>query len=267
MALTAGSIITDACQIAKCPGMTLQAGDFLNEILSTISQIYDFPEAQQLLQLSVGPNLGTGISPAQPFQWYPLVLPAGSLYLRTKSVFYNVQGTIFFLNQLLKDQYDQLFQGSGISNYPYWYVVDQTLALPTPPQMAFYPPPNISLTVNVRVQYQPPDIVTPVGSSQVPWLRNRRYLVTRLAADMMQITGDSRRAEFDASATQQMDKYLTMIDDKENVATTVKLDPLRFRQPMALAPTKTTGFLWITGFLCSTMAALLLEGLRTWTML
>lgn len=243
MALTAGSIITDACQIAKCPGMTLQAGDFLNEILSTVAQIYDFPEAQQLLTLTVGPNLGSGVGPAQPFQWYPLVLAnAGDLYLRTKEVFYNVQGTIFFLNQLLKEQYDQLFQGQGISNYPYWYVVDQTLALPTPPQMAFYPPPNISLTVYVRVQVQPADIPTPINSPAIPWLRNRRYLVTRLAADMMQITGDTRRAEFDASATQQMDKYLTMIDDKENVATTVKLDPLRFRQPMALAPTKTTGF-------------------------
>jgi hypothetical protein len=242
MALTAGSIITDACQIAKCPGMTLQAGDFLNEILSTISQIYDFPEAQQLLTLTVGPNLGSAPGTPQPFQWYPLVLPAGGLYLRTKEVFYNVQGTIFFLNQLLKEQYDQLFQGQGISNYPYWYVVDQTPPLPTPPQMAFYPPPNISLTVYVRVQYQPADIPNPVGSTAVPWLRNRRYLVTRLAADMMQITGDSRRGEFDASATAQMDKYLVMIDDKENVATTVRLDPLRFRQPQALAPTKTTGF-------------------------
>jgi hypothetical protein len=242
MALNAGSIVTDACQIAKAPGMTLQCGDFLNELLSTLSQTYDFPEAQQLLVLPIGPNLGSGTSPAQPFSWYPLNLPAGAGYLRTKEVFYNVQGTIFWLNQLLKEQYDQLFQGGGISNYPYWYVVDTTQNLPTPPQMAFYPPPNISLTVFIRLQYQPADITDPPNSTAIPWFRNRRYLVTRLAADLMQITADDRYPQFAAEATTMLDKYLMMIDDKENVATTVKLDPLRFRSPMNLAPTKTTGF-------------------------
>ncbi len=239
MALTSQSIIVDACQIAKCPGMTLQAGDFLNEILSTLAQNYDFPESQQLTQLSVGPLLGTGISPAQPFQWYPLTIPDGSIYLRTKEVFYNQSGVIFWLNQLLKEQYDRLFQGQGISNYPYWFVVDTTLS---PPQIGFYPPPNIPLTIFVRAQLQPPDMVDPVNTPTAPWLRQRRFLVTRLAADLMQITGDSRRAEFDASATEQLDKYLIMIDDKENVATTVKLDPLRFRNPTGLMPTKQTGF-------------------------
>lgn len=239
MALTSQSIIVDACQIAKCPGMTLQAGDFLNEILSTMAQDYDFPEAEQLAQFPIGPLLGTGTSPAQPFQFYPLVLPDGAVYLRTKEAFYNQSGVIFFLNQLRQDQYDQLFQGQGISNYPYWYVVDTSTPVP---QVGFYPPPNISLTMFVRAQFQPADIVDPVSTPTVPWLRNRRFLVTRLAADLMQLTGDSRRAEFDESATVQLDKYLKMIGDRENVATTVKLDPLRFRNPMGLAPTKQTGF-------------------------
>ena len=239
MALTYASVISDAKQIAKCPGFDPQAGDFLNELLSTLAQTYDLPESQQLMQLPIGPNGGTAPSLSQPFQWYILNIPVGTAYLRTKEVFYNVQGTIFFLNELNKAQYDQLFQGAGISNYPYWYCPDQTQQ---PPWMAFYPPPNINLTLNIRVQYQPADVANPNTSTAVPWFRNRRYLVTRLAADLMQITGDQRATAFAADAAQQLDRYLMKIDDQDNNATRIKLDPLMFRAIQKLPPTKTTGF-------------------------
>ena len=242
MALTYAGIIQDAKQIARCPGYDPQAGDFLNELLATLAQTYDFPESQQLISKPIGPMMGDAPQVAQPFQWYSLPLPAGATYLRTKEVFYNVLGTIFWLNQLLPEQFDQLFQGSGISNYPYWYVVDATASAGNTPIMGFYPPPNIALTIHIRVQFQPPDVLNPSTSTSVPWFKNRRYLVTRLAADLMQLTGDNRATQFANDATGMLDKYLMKLPDKDNVATRVKLDPLMFRALHALPPTKTTGF-------------------------
>lgn len=238
MTLQAQQIVTNALQIAKAPGFKTQAGQFLNSLLSSIARNYDFPQAQQLITLNVGPNGGTAITPAQPFQWYPLPLVGGT-WLRTKEVFYNQQGVIFWLNQLDKAEYDQLFQGQGISNYPYWYVVDTTVS---PPQMAFYPPPNVNLVMFIRVQFQPADISNPETSTTAPWFPDDRFLTTQLAADVMQITGDSRKNEYRADAADQFKSCLLMIDDKENVAQVVKLDPLRFRAQQNLSPTKQTGF-------------------------
>lgn len=242
MALTYASIIRDAKQAARCNGYDPQAGDFLNEHLLQLAQTYDLPESQQLISKNIGPLMGDAPQIAQPFQWYTLPLPNGAKYNRTKEVFYNVQGTIFWINQLLPEQYDQLFQGSGISNYPYWYVVDTTASAGATPIMGFYPPPNVSLTVFIRVQYEPADEPNPANSNNVPWFKNRLYLVTKTAAYLMMLTGDSRKAAFDSDATAQLDKYLMKLGDKDNVATRVKLDPLMFRAKQALSPTKTTGF-------------------------
>ena len=101
MALSASQIVSNACQVAKCPGMTLQAGQFLNDILEHVAQTYDLPETQQVTALNVAPNGGMASNPsnpAQPFQWYQTPLPAGARYLRTKEVFYNVLGVIFYLD-------------------------------------------------------------------------------------------------------------------------------------------------------------------------
>ena len=242
MALSASQIVSNACQVAKCPGMTLQAGQFLNDILEHVAQTYDLPETQQVTALNVAPNGGMASNPsnpAQPFQWYETPLPAGARYLRTKEVFYNVLGVIFYLDQVNKPKYDRLFQGQGISNYPYWYCPDQAPAIP---QMAFYPPPNINLTIFVRTQFLPQDIASPEISATVPWFRNRRYLVTQLACDLMQLTDDTRWSTFQAASDEMMRDYLKTINDEGDVATRVRLDPLMFRAPNALPPTKTTGF-------------------------
>lgn len=233
--------MTLATQIAKAPGFTSQAGIMLNRIQSSLALDFDCPESRQTLNpLTISPNGGDG----QNTQFYKLALPTSALYLRTKEVFYSVSGTIFYLNQLGLPNYDKLFQGPGISNYPYWYSVDTegTGSSQAIPQMAFYPPPNLSLALTVRLQYLPPDITTPSSSSSVPWFRDQQYLYTKLAAELMGLTGDARRDQFNADAKGMLLAYLKMIDDRENYAQTVIKDPNRFRNVASLRPTKTTGF-------------------------
>ena len=251
MALTADRIVTLACQIAKCPGFTTQAQDFLNLVLEDLAQNYDFPSAAYTFNaFSIGPSSGTGTG-TPTGQWYNLALPASAVlvqnnatYLRTHSVSYSVSGSIFYLNQLPLDKYDQLFQGQGISNYPYWYAVDTegSGSSQAIPQMSFYPPTQQSLSLTIRTQYLPPDIATPSSSSSIPWFPNQKYLYTELAADLMGLTGDSRQSQFRTDATAMLTAYLKMVGDKQNFATTVKKDPNVFRTTGWLRPTKTTGF-------------------------
>lgn len=258
MPLTADRIVTLACQIAKTPNFISQGRDFLNRLQENLAQFYDFPSAAYTFNsFVIGPNAGT--STQLPLgQWYELELPAsavlvqnGASYLRTKGVMYSVSGSIFYLDQLPLDKYDRLFQGQGISNYPYWYVVDTT---GTPNlatvQMAFYPPPNLSLSLKIRNQYQPNDITTAQFDSgtHVPWFPNQDILISGVAELLMRLTGDVRQVQFyqqlygTPGQSGQIGKYLKMVDDKENYATQVKRDPLLFRSLVNLKPTKTTGF-------------------------
>ena len=243
MALTAAQICTYARQAARCPGYTNQSGDFLNRILESLAQNYDLPNARYTyVNFPIGPNAGNGYNT----QFYVLdlsVIGPGVTYLRTKEVFYQQQGTIFFISQIALENYDKLFQGTGISNYPYWFTVNVEPTLTGGfPQMAFYPPPNLSLLPTIRLQYQPADIATPENSSAIPWFPNQKYLITQLTADLMLLTGDQRQAQYDASARDQLLHYMKMDDDNEGFAQVVKLDPTRFRSVSDLKPTKTTGF-------------------------
>lgn len=237
MPYDAQTICQYARWIAKCPGFTAFSGGELNRVLEEAAQNYDLPASRvNLTNFTISPNGGGG----QNTQFYELTgIPAGATYLRTKDVFYSVDGTIFYLAQISLFDYDKLFQGAGISNYPYWYTVDDSQ---DPPQMAFYPPPNLSLSLTIRVQTKPPDITTPETSTDIPWFPNQTYLQQKLAARLMRFTGDTRVDKFDMDADEQLKKYLRMAGDTENFAQTVKLDRTRFRSTADLKPTKTTGF-------------------------
>ncbi len=258
MPLSADRIVTLACQIAKSNNFVSQGQDFLNRFQENLAQNYDFPAAAYTFNsFTISPNGGT--STQIPLgQWYTLELPASSTlvqnnakYLRTKGVMYQVSGSVFYLDQLPLDKYDRLFQGQGISNYPYWYVVDSTGSpnLATV-QMAFYPPPNLSLSLKIRNQYQPNDITTAQFSSgtHIPWFPNQDILIHGVAEMLMRLTGDVRQEKFYnqlyglPGKDGMIGKYMKMMDDKENYATQVKRDPLLFRSLVDLRPTKTTGF-------------------------
>lgn len=255
----ASDIVTQACQIAKCPGYTTQAQFQLNRVQESLAQDYDLPSAAYTFTsfpISANGGNGTGTSTSAAINWYLLELPTSSVlvqneakYLRTKQVFYAVNGAIFYLNQIPTADYDRFFQGSGITNYPYSYCVDVTGSpnLATP-QMSFYPPPASALTLTIRNQYQPNDIEASDFSTTVPWFPNQDLLVMMLAERMMSYTGDQRKSAFHneiygsalAGDPGMLSRYLKMMGDQENYAQTVKLDPRRFRTTGNLPATKQT---------------------------
>lgn len=229
MPLSAQQIIAYALQIAKAPGFTQQAGDFLNAHLRTLALDYDFDinRATTQIQISSG-YAGTPI-------WYPLP----SNYLRAREVFYNISGTVYYLNQIPLEEFDMLFTGQGVANFPEQFATNISQ---TPAVMAFYPPSSISTAVTVRFYSLPADILNPQISSVVPWFPDQRYLISALAADIMQLTDDTRFESQLNAADEMLRRYQRMDNDDEGYAKTVSLDRRRFRSTVNLKPTKTTGF-------------------------
>jgi hypothetical protein len=104
-----------------------------------------------------------------------------------------------------------------------------------------YPAPVGPYPVSIRYQRMMPDIF---DTSRYPWFPDEDYLIEKLAALMMPITGDTRRAEFDASAEHTLGKYKSMVDDTRNRAQTVQMDARRYGNGSgrALRITKASGW-------------------------
>ncbi len=155
--------------------------------------------------------------------------------MRTKEVFYNVNGAIFYLFQIPIETYHSLFTGPGASNYPNKFAVDVST---DPNTILFYPPPSISQDVTVNYYPQMPDIATPETSSTVPWFKNAEYLIKKVAANLMMETDDERQPLFDAQAEKILSKLLVMKDDKEGFSDTITLSRERFRTGQNQNPNK-----------------------------
>lgn len=212
MAYTAAQLVTLACQIAKTPGMKSQAGQFLNMILADYAQTMDL----DVIRVTATLNINAGSA--------SYALPAN--YLRSAEVFYNVNGTIFYLNQIPLSDYDQEFQGPGISNYPQQYATDVST---TPHTMFFWPPPALPLAVTLRYRPQTDDIDTPETSDMVPWFPNQRILLKDICVELFALADDTRGPMAMAEVESRMKKYLIMDDDKEGYAQQVQLDRRYFR--------------------------------------
>ena len=217
--LTSAQIINQVCQIAKSPGFTSQAGQLLNTLLSDLAQNHDFDILRKATTINVD---GTAAAYALPGD-----------YLRQREVFYTIDGEPFYLNQIPQEDYDQLYQGPGVANYPQSFATNLGNVPPGQPGYApiiqFWPPPAMPIAMTLRYQSQPADITTPETSSSVPWFPNQRYLVKQLAADLMMFTDDLRLEAFGRDATAILRDYLTMDDDKEGYVRQVKLDARFFR--------------------------------------
>jgi hypothetical protein len=220
MPLTSAQIITRACTIAKAPGYKVQAGVYLNMVLSSLCQEYSFDYIKKTQTISFTNAPGYAMN---------------SDHLRTKEVFYNVNGNPFYLFQIPIETYHTLFNGPGVSNYPNKFAVDVST---TPHTILFYPPPSISQTVTVNYYPQKDDIVTPETSTAVPWFTNQEYLIRKLAACLMLETDDDRQTSFDLQAADLLEKILSMKDDKEGFSDTIKLSRERFRTGQTSNPNK-----------------------------
>ena len=127
MGLQAQQIVALAIQIAKCPGFTSQAGQFLNATLQDLCQGYDLEAALGTNSFSFNSSFGQGSG--------PYTLPVD--YLRTRvqdgkdEFFYTIVGVSYPLIQCTLTEFDWMVQTPGFQNFPYYYATDLTTSPPT----------------------------------------------------------------------------------------------------------------------------------------
>src|ERR1700676_791682 len=263
MPLTAAQLVTLACQEAKCPGFTSQAGQLLNAVLQDLCQNYDLDAALGSNPFAFNSATGQGSG--------PYTLPTD--YLRTQvkdgkdEIFYTINGVPYPLIQVTKAEYDWLVQTPGFQSYPYNYATDLSPiqgnsawsagfssgfgGSVSGPTLWVWPPASGSYVVTHRYYRLNPDIVTPETSSSIPWFLNTQILIRGLAGRLMGITGDSRQAEYlgddpdryPLGAGTLLKAYLKNVEDREGAVHTVGMDRRRWGRPFDLLKnTKTIGW-------------------------
>ena len=247
MPLQAQAIVAKAIAIAKCPGFTIQGGDALNYVLADLAQTYDLEPARKsaTFNLSIGSNVGTVGAGSGPY-----LLPADYLRMAMDTVVYQVNQVPYKMVNISLDEFDNLVQQPGISNYPEQYTTDTSggaIATYGVPVLYAWPPSGIATPVSFRYWSQPADIVNPSTSSSIPWFPNDAYLITRVAGEMMKLTGDKRADAYlgdgQGGAQGILDRYLKNMTDNEGRGQQVQLDRRRFGKSFQnVAQTKALGW-------------------------
>ncbi len=232
MALQAQQIVALATQIAGVPGFTVQAGQYLNAILSDLAQTYDFDVAKGVTIITLGSTSG------------PYNLPANYLRAIKDDVFFTYNGVKYALVPIDLVEFDLLVQQAGLNSYPSMFATDMSQH---PPQIYVWPPPSAAYPLSIRYFGSMPDIATPESSTTIPWFPNQAYLITRLAGEMMRISDDERAPAFlgssDEGAQGILDRYLKLKDDGSDRANFVRLDRRYFGAAFNKLPnTKTIGW-------------------------
>lgn len=234
MPLTCAQIVTNACAIAKCPGMTVQAGQFLNAVLQGLAEQYDF-DIQKVGTFTV--TTGTGVPAPQG----PYPLPANYLRACPQEVNFLINGEPFILTQFDMAKFRAQFTGPGITSYPSFFATDfstvQSLGYPV---AYLWPPVSGAYVITWPYFAAHAEIATPETSTTVPWFPYSAYLYTAVAAELMKITDDERYVQYYQASEAMLRKYLEMKDDRLGYAQTVRLDPNNFRSTLNTAPTKQT---------------------------
>ncbi len=240
--MTAAQICARAAQIAKGPGFTTQAGQSLNMILEDL-----------VLNRNLKVNRVTQSITLPANTFGPINLEAD--YLRTYDLFYPMPtsgspgsqtGITIFLPPITMEQFDAEFKSPSVANYPYEFATDLSseaiAASAAGGYLYVYPQSSGQITLTHRYMIKRASITSPESSSTVPWFAFQNYLVTRLAAEVMQDTGDDRRPQFLKEAEEMLQPYLIMEGDEQSAVHEVKLDPRRFKFRGSLKPVKSYPF-------------------------
>jgi hypothetical protein len=220
MPLQAQTIVSYACQVAKCPAFTSQAGDFLNMILNELCHEFNLDVARASSTLTFNSGAGTNQG--------PYTLPTNWLRSVRNDIFYTIQGVPYKMIPIELAEFDGLVEQAGLNAYPQNYAIDTSpIATQSAPLMWVWPPPSGSYVVSLRYFSQMPDITTPASSSVVPWFPKQQYLKDRLTAEMMQLTGDERALSLLGKAQADLEAYLKQ-QGEADVVKTVTLDRRRF---------------------------------------
>lgn len=246
MALQAQQIVSLACQIAKCPGYVVQAGQFLNNALQTLAQDYDFGVIRKTFNFnfdtsSTGNGYVAGCGPN--------LMPADFLRAHKNGAFYMINGVPYTMIGYEQSEFDRFVQQAGNAAYPFAFYVDVSK---TPMELYVWVPASGAYAATVRYNPQMPDIPTPESSTTIPWFPNSDILITYVAGSLMNITDDARAPSFLGEPDNapngykaQLRSYLKMKDDPESAGVkTVKLDRRLFGQTSwsHLKSTKTIGW-------------------------
>jgi hypothetical protein len=247
VALQAQQIVTLACQTAKCPGYTSQAGQLLNSILQEVAQTYDIATgAKQTFRFNFNPgliaNVGNSIYGSGP---YPL--PTNYLRAIKGECFWTLNGVVYDMIPVDLDEFDHLVQQPGIQSYPYVFATDTSLEDVPYPCLYVYSPPSGAYPVTIRYYALPADIAAPETSASIPWFTYQAYLLRRLAGELMAITGDDRMDSFlgdsPAGAQGMLNRFLKLKDDNSNRPKRISLDRRSFgRNYNSLPNTKSIGW-------------------------
>lgn len=216
--LTSAQIVSLACQIAKCPGYTTQAGQLLNTVLVSMAVDQNLDIIRRTATINVLPGQASYALPTN--------------FLRMREVFYNVNGVPFYLILIDISEYDALFSGPNTTTYPEYCAIDQATNL-----IYFYPLPLSILTITIRYMDTVVEITSPETSSVIPWFIKQDTLITKLSEQLMRITDDTRQADFKALGDASFDGFLKLTNG--TTLKTVSLDPRKFRKNVNnLHPTK-----------------------------
>ena len=243
--LTSAQMIALACQAAKVPGYTVQAGQFLNARLVQLALAQDLDIVRRFYQFT------TAIGSTGPY-----TLPAN--YLRARQVFYYLNGISYNLDQKDIKEFNRLYQGPGLSDYPYLYATDvagsmlpppgMTTQIPNPntnvpvPVIYLYPQPVVNLQIEILYMDTTVEIPSPQTSSTIPWFPDQRALMHAIIEDLMMLTDDVRAKDMQMKTDNQIRSYLQMDNDKEQRADKVQLDTDNFRTARrSVRPTKLQG--------------------------
>lgn len=243
MALTTAQIVTLACQIAKTPGYTGQALQFLNAVLLELAQDYDFNVIRKTYDFNLSTTAsGNGYAPGSG----PNAMPSDFLRLHRNGSFYLISQVPYKLIGVEQEQFDSFVQQPGLASYPYFAYVDVTTVVGEEPGLYVWPPASGAYPATIRYNSRPADITV---TTDVPWFPNQTYLYTRVAGELMKIANDDRWQAFlgdtagQGGAGDLLRKYLSMKDDPETAVKTVGLDRRRFGNDLSrLRNTKTIGW-------------------------
>ena len=221
MAQTAAQIVQLATQIAKCPSYLTQAGQYLNMALQSLALTNDFEVCLRRATIVLSPSPGDG----------PYPLPSDYLRMQADEVQYVFGGMPVTMINVPVADLDALQKLPVTAAYPTVFSTDLSGGQGNS-VLNVWGPPSGQINLDVRYFSLPPDIVTPETSSVVPWFPFSDYLVARVAGDMMRLSGDNRAPLFlgdnPMGAEGMLRKFLSLQNDTEGRAMTVRLDPRFF---------------------------------------